>query len=598
MYQVFSQQRPSHPQWAAVAAAGVLLITLLLAALLARYKAQGQYVPLAERSQTFAAARLKARLPAQWDVVHTDQSQSSGITAVLKPSGDTGEMLVLFRGLPQPNGTVSVEVADALRQLVRGLGGESAENGEIATIGHLPAWRSEFRPKQAQTRFLASAAISPNGQVFGVLLAVPRPPNEADHTLLSEICDHLKLTDVTQADNAQQLMNEIGVTFAPSSDMRFFDPAVTPSAKRHALYLVGGEGEAMWHLKIARVPLIGSRTNVQIVQNNATNTRQLTALEEDINETSINGRPTAQITLAGDEEQASLLIWCTQIDQHTGLLLLGRHEPSGENALARACQEIAAQAKVTSYTETLNIQRAIQLGRQQLTQLRKDTLTKAWASRAGQTENFVIQSPAMTFKREVRTYQDKVSSDGHHWWTVRVGYIPMTPALILPVQIDEQWTIRDDLAGYGRRYQRSIRGQLDVNYSEIRLPEHDDIRCELVADQNEPLKWSIDVDASYGCEPVLLEIAARLAKTRTSQPAFCTVTEYALRQPCYWIMTAMGEAILPAPGSEQTAQLVRLIRDYDPDPIDLYFDENARLSAINFDNLMWQQRPGTGEPAE
>ena len=50
-------------------------------------------------------------------------------------------------------------------------------------------------------------------------------------------------------------------------------------------------------------------------------------------------------------------------------------------------------------------------------------------------------------------------------------------------------------------------------------------------------------------------------------------------------MTPLGKKKLPNPESERVARAVRLVRDYDPSPITLYYDEMDTLLAVAFDNV-------------
>src|SRR5262245_50442765 len=105
MYQVYSQQRAGHPRWTLGASAALLLLTVLLAAAVTRYKAHVLQVPL-DKERVFARGQLRCALPSGWKLEAQD-NLPRGIGIVLDAQeleeGEPGSRrLLIFRDLPHP----------------------------------------------------------------------------------------------------------------------------------------------------------------------------------------------------------------------------------------------------------------------------------------------------------------------------------------------------------------------------------------------------------------------------------------------------------------------------------------------------------------
>lgn len=584
--------RPGHPRWALAASALLLLIALATASVLIQHKSRTQIVPLEEESQTYPAGGLSIRLPKHWQKIEHDLDP--GFVVGASPSKSASELTLVFRGIPKPLGIPSVDGLDALRQGL-GIAAEAIES-KPGRIGTLPGWTALFASPtiiagQRRVHYLGRSAIAPDGQVLGVILMVPREPRLADRQLLDDLSRHLTLLDPTVAEEPQAIMDDARITFEPPADTRFFVRTDRPDPALPQLRMTGGEGLHCWFLDVTRVPLIGARTVSQLVEHYVLSALQQTSLPNPIQTSTIGNRQVAQVSIAlPPAANPSMTVWCAQTDERTGLLLVGRHEPEGKSELQRVSETLIADASVASYETIVDIAQAQKTARRWLRELSDETLSSQWTHIPGLTETYSLQAPTLPLKGEVRSYQTSHDSQGRQWWEIEVTNVPLRSAISLPY-VQEKWSISDTGTGHRQWYQKEMKGHTQMVYNEDRPLGQNQVRCQLELADNQPIEWQIDVDDTFNCEPVLLQAGVKVAHDPQARTAIFSTTEACIQQPVHWIMTPLGKQKLPDPESDQSGWAVRLIRDFDPSPITLYYDDEDTLLAIALeDGILWQER--------
>jgi len=593
MYQIYSMNRTGNPRWALAAAALLLLIAVALAALLIQHKRRSQIVALETSIQHYPAGGLSIRLPKDWKHIETDLDPGYvvGVRSI-----DSNEALLVFRGIPKSLGVPSIEGREALRQ---GLGTEFEEvESSPGQIGPLPGWTCLYtlssRSNEHQSvYYLGRSAVAPDGQILGIMLAIPRKPRQADRQLLDDLSNHLTLLDHAVADEPQKIMTETGITFDPPDDAQLFVPSDEPSITPSLLRMTGGAGLSRWYLDAARVPLIGDRAVSQLVEDYTLSTLQKISLDEPIQTSTIGNRTMAQTSWAlASENGPGVSLFCAQIDEDTALMLIGRHEADGKKKLHRIAESIVADASVKPYKTILDVAEAQTVARDWLRELSSETLSTKWNQLLNRTETYALRAPTLPLFGEVCTYQRSRHGDGLACWEIEVTKVPLSPMSTAQYNIQEKWSISDSGMGHQQWYQQKIQGQPLVVYTEDRSVGENQVVCKLQLGDAPPGQRQMDIDATYGCEPILLQAGAKVALDPQAKPAIFTATEMFIPQPTYWIMTPLGEQQLPNPQSKQLARAVRLVQDYNPSPIILYYDEAETLLAIAFDHRYWKERTG------
>ena len=272
-------------------------------------------------------------------------------------------------------------------------------------------------------------------------------------------------------------------------------------------------------------------------------------------------------------------------------LIIGRHEEEGEAPLRAAAEAITA-GSIDSISTLLNLPEAQANARRCLQEIATEGLNTFWVDKSVETSQ--LQVPLIPTRQEVRTFQATTYRDGSRWWEIKAAYLPPRLGSRLTVEIQEEWKVRDDGASHGGRYQEKRSSRETMEYRERRLAGTMEVVCNLIATEAEPASWTVPIDDTYGCEPVLIAAGAKLARDPKARPAVFAATEKYSRLPTRWIIVPLGEWPLPAPESTKTAPAVCLTKDYDPMPIVLYYGQDSSIVAVSYDNIVWQERVAEG----
>ncbi len=598
MYQVYSLQCPGRPRWALVACALLLLLTVGMAAALIQRRTRAREIALG-RSAAYPAGGLRACLPLGWTPIEADELPVGGVAGVERPpAGGPASRLFLFRGIPRVLGLPSSECLSAVVQIAQSLSGGvpvGAQPRGPARVGSLPGWTVATGTSVgaallgAKWRYcLGRAAIGPGGEIVGLILHLPRPPRRDDEYLLDEVSQRMDLISASLADDPRALMMAAGITFEPPPEARFVANA-NKSLPR--IRMMGGQGLTCWFLDVHRVPLIGERSPAALVEDHVLAVLQDARLPGPIETTEIGKRQVARIHFSVPlSPDPSVYVLAARTDDHTGLLLVGRHEVDAAPILLNLCRSIVASASVAPYGELIDITRAQETARKWLSQIADEGLARAWGPLDGGELVYTIRSPAIALGREVRTYR-KRPEHGTDWWSIVSKWEFAFPQGVSRDSA-EKWLIRDDGAKHAGSFQRNVGGQPETTYAEQRLDRIEQVDRELhVVSGGEVISrdGGVSVDDTFACEPVLIRAGAHVARDPQRSPAVFSITETYTRTTSYWLLVPIGPAELPGPRSGESAPAVLLQRDYDPSPIILYYDQADRPLAVRFGNGQWSE---------
>lgn len=617
MYEVYTQQRPGRPWWALIITMILLLMAVTLALLIIQAKGRERYAPLERESELSISGRVRVKLPAGWRKIRTDDLDKipGAIIGTISDKADE-RLLIIFRGGPRPLGLPSIDGAELVKDILSSLKSWREIQSGASRIGPLPAWTGIFGPSvpyaNIQTHYLVRAGLSPDGQTLGILLRVPREPWPEDHALLDEISKSLELADQQVSSNPSALMSQAGIHFNPPSDATFIESTTVPPLPTPRLRMLGGQGQECWYLDVVRVPLIGQRTHAQIVEDYAITLLQQMELSAPVEEAQADGaktkRPLARTVvnpLPDNQRTPSILIWCVHVAKDTGLLLVGRFEQGARESLSNLCEMIASNAEVTPLLQPEEIDKGRQTARAHLKRLASENLSRHWQDRAREGgDHFVARGPAWTGKQQAIQYKFVDQADGPGLWKLLSYYNFPSPAGRKPVLSEyETWSIADDLSGHegANRRQTLKEGDYSHNYeyTETRIFSSNEIQCTLAVGGRRPASWTIAVDDRYACEPVMIELAAMVARDPVGQTAIFSTTEPFNRHAPSVLMTSLGQMKLPNPESSESALAVRYIHDYDSSAMTLYFGKKNQLLAVDYDGTIWKERQNdTEQPSD
>ncbi len=586
MYQVVSQQRPGRPVWALISTAVLLLLSVGFAWAVIHYKSSGESPGLGDLRDC-PRGELRCRIPAGWKE-SLEESLVPGLVLAAQepPGGNTParqpRQLFVFRGLPRGSGVASLDAAQAITAALQRLTPRAITlDSRPAMIGPLPGWTLASvaeSPLSGERVFCISrAALAPRGQVVGLVLLTHDPIRPADRRLLDELSRHLQL-DAAPPVKPETVMDAAGIHFSAEQGVAFLGESI---GRVPRVQMCGGEEGRSWFLLAYRVPLGGPRTPETLVRDLAMNTLGVTELPARIEEQTFGQRVGSQVSLTyPGRDQATILISCAEVDDQTGLLLVGRHEPEVADELRRLSNSICESAQVDSYGSFLDVGKAQQTARELLERLAREGLASTWGPYQHRAQEYVIRSAGYAYGRASHGLNMDRTPEGL-WWEVAVG-VKYTS---LGYEASERWRLRDDDAGH--RLAAEINGpEGQIQYVETRAPRAGDIRRELVS-RGKRRSSSTAIDDLYATDFGLIWAAGRLPRGSDSVAMF-TCVDLFTPETARCTLLALGEMPLPGNGSQRRAAAVQVQRDYDPAPQYLYFDENGTLLAILGDNGVWR----------
>jgi len=598
MYEVYSQQRPGRPRWALASSALLLLFTILLAAALTKIKARAFDAPLGEL-KSYATGGLEARLPKDWQAIPSQQLPAGIIAGASEPrEGRTRHRSVfVFRGKPSPGGISATDawtaIDEAAQSLTQGLVKPAQPLGP-GHVGWLPGWTIAFitvSPIQTGQliTYLGRAAVAPDGQVVGVILTLPGQHRTGDEMLLDKICSHVSLFDLQLAESPVAVMDAAGINFELPNGIdepHFLAEQQDTSLPR--IRMLGGLGQTGWYLNLYRVPLMGSATPERLIEDYALSRLHKAEHASAVETSIINDREVAYLTLpAGVEGKSPTRLFSVRTDEQTALVMVGKAGSEGEIAFNVLCRSIAGKATVQNYNTFIDIDKARRTARIWLNAIRSEGLSASWAPLEDKGEGYLIRSPGLILGRESKIYRQYTQS-GKTWWKIE-ALRELIISNTKTYKTIEQWLVREDAAAHRYESEMFLNRQPLATYTETRPTNIKSVERRLEVVQRDPQDSKTPIDDTYTLEPVLMRMAAKMARDPAQAPAIFNTTETFTERSCFCILVPLGKSKLPGPEATGYARAVRLQMDYSPSPTTLYYGRADKLLAIEFNGIEWYE---------
>ncbi len=590
MYEVYSQQRPGHPRWTLAASAFVLLLSVGLAAAVSYQKSRALLIPLTS-PQDYAGGQLRTAMPQRWELLPDSELPPGVVVSAQEPEDkDRRRRLSIFRGASYPLGLPLREGIAILRQQLNQLDLIEQE-GEIeaSRIGDLPGIELACAKRVRVSRVaygtvysLARIAVGPDGEAVGIVLTVPDAIEARDKVLLEQISQHLELTAIRKAPDPGVVMKAAGIRFDLPDDCLVFAEYV-PGAAR--LRIAGGIGNTCWYLTACRVPLLPGRTPEALVRDFCLNWQDSPELPGRVQTRQENGRSIAQLQFSTHPRlPESVMLTCAQVDDETGLLLIGRHEGDARQQLLNLAGAMAGNADVRPYSESFDVADARKQARQWLDTVRSQGLRSLWGSGLLRRQTFTLFSPAVRLGSESRELVDKPRGT-ERWWELRVQS-EIEPA---DLKTDEAWRIRDDTQNW-EYVSIQTQGGRRRQYVE-KWDGGKQVERELSGEGLRHERLNATADDILTTEPVLIAAAGGLSGADRPAGLLFSNTQLFTPDLCYWTLRPVGRLPLPGgSGTPQDASAVLAQRDYDGMPILLYFDDDRSLRAVQSAGGRYQLR--------
>lgn len=199
MYEVYSAIRAGKPRWTIAASVFLLLFSTGFAAYVAQQRSASAVIVLGE-AKSYEGIGLRARLPIGWDIAEPITTEYGEVMEVAQPGEDSGRQLLLFRTRSRDIGLIPLNPETALEASLQA----AIPNGRIGLLRRVGAsmiggYRSDVYQMLISTRLspqllgLANVAVSPDRQIFGVILLIDGDLTSRDRKLFKDMSENLVL---------------------------------------------------------------------------------------------------------------------------------------------------------------------------------------------------------------------------------------------------------------------------------------------------------------------------------------------------------------------------------------------------------------------
>lgn len=434
---------------------------------------------------------------------------------------------------------------------------------------------------------LGGVAVGPGGEVFGVLLQVDTPPGRLERALWGRVADSIELLSVSLDVDSQEAMAAAGISFEPPVGAHFVGPV---EAGLPRVRMMGGQGPDAWYLDLWRVPLVGQRSPALLVGDQALATLQEIRLPEPVEALRLGGREGARVSVSvlGSGEPTYHVL-AVRTDARTALLMIGRHEPAAGESLRDLCRSIAETATVDSIDGLVNVEGAIHEGRRLIREITEAGMTAALRRREGRTTRFGVRAPMLDLGVWTEACR-RQQQNGENWWNLVTRWT-YDPAWLEgdAIVVTEEWRLAEGGVGYRYVFRRDEGRRMVLRQTEVRSETGREVE-RVVDTLRGTRKDTVQVDDTFACGPVSMMVASRLAREPQPRPAILTgIDTFTAGAPCS-VMMPLGRTPLPGSAPNETGWTVRVMADYDPSGLLVYFDDEGTLVATSYEGRQWRER--------
>lgn len=296
---------------------------------------------------------------------------------------------------------------------------------------------------------------------------------------------------------------------------------------------------------------------------------------------------TSLVIIRGEEPTVHLA--AVKIDQHTALLMVGRHEAQAGTAVRELCESIAAAARVEPYDQLVDPGSAMDVARRMIKDCRKEGMSSLVGRREGKRRRFKVEAPALSLGSWIETCR-RVSEDAELPWelTGRWVYDPQWRGHDRLV-VTEEWHLAESGVEYVYKFERSDAGEKSIEQTERSDAQGRKVTRTVKAFGGSRTE-EIEVDDTFVSGALLTEVCARIAGTSSQESLIVSTIEAFTAGVAYCVIKPLGRTPLPGVSPGELAWTVRLMTDYDPEPMFVYFDDQAELLAVSYDARQWRKR--------
>lgn len=588
MIDVYTMERPGRPRLAAGLSAGLLAGAILLAWALTIHKQQAIYVPLAA-AQPVGAWPISICPPVGWKAEPLKNVPPEIGLMLSEPGGD-GRSLAVVRGPVLDSAVPPVYAVGAVDDAVAWLaGGERPKPLSLGSspFGPLPGIQVDWivpRRRRPMERVLGSVGVTPQGQVFAILLKCPTRGDRNADRFLKQIAGAVELPGLGISKDIAAAALACGLRFdAPPGILA----AASAEGPVKTLQLVSDrDSEKPWTLSLTVTPLAPGREAKALLVDVVRNLTEDSATSASIEPLRLKDREVYRMQFSGPGQPWAGELWAVPLDPQTVVLLAG-HNDGAESDLGAACQQIAATVAFAGAAHGTDTKAAQHRGEELLAKIREKHVDEWFDAWAGPNQLYLIDRADQT-EGYYRQRYSRLQDDKDVWRVESEVRRILADRHSIITKRDER--LSDDGVGYKiAEVRRAVTaggrppGRLGepLQYQESRGPGEDTIHKTVRIGQ-ESYETSFEAGADFACDPVLPIVYWLAATDPQRRPALVRFSDRFEAGLAAQVIYPVGPKPVPGSTPPQTAPAVIIQTDSLMYAYTFYFDDRGRVICVDF----------------
>ncbi len=594
MYRLHTREKAARRFVAIVAAAICLLVAVAMALVLIQMKRQAADVPVGERV-AIAEWPMSLRVPREW-MPARGPLRFRGLVASFRepprsddarsPLSRSRTLYLMRREHPSfqpPISYCTSKLAFDLRRMV-GL--------RVTTSDVRPAAFGPLAGAEATVRFeerprpllVARVGCSPTGEVYIFLLESPWGVTPGESRLLGRVVESIELTAPVMSADLSFVARRAGIEFALPEMAWVVQRGRVPL--RRVSLCSAAEADHAWSLEIAHAWVSDKRPPTALIADHLRAIERRVELSTEIREMAVSGREVAEATLGGaDRGRAALAVWAAGLGDGEAVLLVGRSDSDGAEALRRVARGVIATVRLRACELAIDMTEARERGKEIARSLRRGELERLWGKAETDDWYLITLGGEVTgFWRVGRRWVDQSGEEGAFGTSGGYQIVRQYRREVVAGIFEEKeelWQVTADGDGHRHWFSQSLAHRKDSLYDLEDVREPGALRLSRrvqTEGQRDVQSYEVELDETFVCDPVAEVAALVAAEDSEGRPAsFTAVSLYSRQIPFTLVYRPAGR--VPLSGEREAAQALAVVMqsDYDPRWARFFFDARGRL---------------------
>ncbi len=601
MYEVYVSERPGRPRLAVALAAGLLLLTIGLAAGLIRHKQRAARVPLGA-SQRIGEWNFAVCPPDGWKRETPGEAPGEVGAIFREPGGSERTVAVLrgpFVGMPAPATYGATSFDDTVLWLTEAQTAKRA-SAEPAVFGSLPGVAMQWiamRKRRTIEPVLGIVGVAPDGRVYGLLLRCPGALRRADEQLLRRLGEAVQFPGLEVTTDLNAAAATTGLRMQAPAGVR---GSAVPCGPLRTLQLFSDPtGEKPWAMGISPMMIAPGRTAKAILADIVRNMTEDPNLADTVEAVKLREREAYRVRFDARQFPWDGEMWVVPLDAGRAVVLDGRDD-GPDSDLESVCRTIAETIRAVEPV-AVDLAAAERRGVELLAEIRSKRLDAWFDEWVGADQEFTIERAGKVEGYYRLRYSRPREARGGRWRVESEVRRSLSDGHTLTYKREAR--VDHDGVGYELAEARrvdppAVRPRIRLlaafRYEEHRAAAGDRVQKTLRIEQDQH-SGAFRVGPGFACDPVLQIVYWLAATDSQKRPVLVSTTDRFEAEILTQLIRPLGPQPVPDSRPERSVPAVFVQSDSAVDGYTIYFDGDGRMLYVDFGANGVFRRSGEGE---